>query len=135
MSHSFLVDGVGSNFETDTPVLTLTELWLYFCEKKSENPLGWDHVPKGCEECLCQAFPFDILKKTQGEKKIKTQGKNSITQGKNSRFCQLLLFRFRNSYFLITFTIIWACFWSRKIILCRNSGFSSKTQQNSIQFV
>ena len=56
MSHSVLVDGVGSNFETDTPVLTLTELWLYFCEKKSENPLGWDHVPKGCEECLCASL-------------------------------------------------------------------------------
>ena len=39
MSHSFLVDGVGSNFETDTPVLTLTELWLYFCEKKVKTHL------------------------------------------------------------------------------------------------
>ena len=39
MSHSVLVDGVGSNFETDTPVLTLTELWLYFCEKKVKTHL------------------------------------------------------------------------------------------------
>ena len=41
ISHSVLVDGVGSNFETDTPaaVLTPTELWLYFCEKKVKTHL------------------------------------------------------------------------------------------------
>ena len=81
---------------------------------------------------LTQAFPFDILKKNSRRKKLKTQGKNSITQEKNSRFCQLC---FQNSYILITFAIIWVCFLLMKDNSVSKFSFSSKTQQNSIQFV
>ena len=69
-----------------------------------------------CEAALTQAFPFEILK-------TNLRRKNSITLGKNSRFLQLLMYCFQNSYILITFAIILACFCQLKIILCQNSGF------------
>ena len=61
--------------------------------------IGWgarDNKRVCCEAALTQAFPFNILKKIQGEK--------------DSRFLQLLMYCFQNSYILITFAIILACF-------------------------
>ena len=40
-----------------------------------------------------QAYKSDILKKNQVQKELKTQGKNSIAQDKNSRIWQPLFKR------------------------------------------
>ena len=83
----------------------LVMVWQSIQVTSLKDWIGWgarDNKRVCCEAALTQAFPFDILKKKEE--------KNSITLGKNSRFLQLLMYCFQNSYILITFALYWHVF-------------------------
>ena len=104
------------------PVTLLSEfLSLYLLVSTSET-LGLLTVQR--------AVPFDILKKTQGEKAQNSREKLNYSS-KNSRFGQIFYIAIK-SYILVTF----ACFIGKALFFTKercfqNFIFSSKTQGNA----